>query len=134
LGDSLKPSVKLAFGTADWFASDTGTSLLFTGNTYPHLSTQTGSAFYYVAVSDNGCMAPARTKVPVRVAQAPAITGLTSPVICSKGTALLQGNVSSGTFGLRPVFRRIEDRILLSMNDGREFEVSVQVPFERVRE
>ncbi|MEY3983247.1 MAG: hypothetical protein RL160_804 [Bacteroidota bacterium] len=97
LGDSLKPSVKLAFGTADWFASDTGTSLLFTGNTYPHLSTQTGSAFYYVAVSDDGCMAPVRTKVPVRVAQAPAITGLTSPVICSKGTALLQGNVSSGT-------------------------------------
>jgi len=97
LGDSLKPSVQLAFGNADWFAGDTTSTVLFSGASYPHLRSQTGNAFYYVSVSSDGCIAPNRTKVPVRVAQAPVISGLTPPVICSKGTALLQGSVPYGT-------------------------------------
>lgn len=96
LGDSLKPAVKLTFGKADWYSGDTTSKVLFSGYSYPHLRNQTGSAFYYVAVSADGCTAPSRTKVPVRIAQAPAISGLTPPVICSKGTALLQGSVPYG--------------------------------------
>jgi len=96
LGDSLKPSVQIAFGNADWYASDTARKTLYSGSSYAHIRSQTGNAFYYVLTSADGCRAPQRVKVPVRVSQAPTISGLTQPVICSKGTALLQGNVSYG--------------------------------------
>ncbi len=97
LGDSLKPAVQLAFGKANWYTSDTSAKALFSGLSYAHLRGQAGSAFYYVSVSADACTAPSRVKVPVRVSQAPAISGLAAPVICSKGTALLQGSVPYGT-------------------------------------
>ena len=81
-------------GVVDWYATPTGGTSLFTGNSFttPTLTTTTS---YYVDASNGNC--PNRIPIIATVNTIPTITSVITPAYrCGAGTVTLQANSSVG--------------------------------------
>ncbi len=88
-------SAVVSAGTANWYATSTGGSILFTGltATTPSISTTTN---YFVEAFNGGCSS-ARTLVTATVNPIPTISAVQSASRCGSGSVVLSVTASAGT-------------------------------------
>ncbi|MFD0793495.1 gliding motility-associated C-terminal domain-containing protein [Mucilaginibacter litoreus] len=77
--------------TINWYATETGGTVLGTGNSFTTPVINATSNFYAEAVTGNTCASPARTMVTATLSTLPAIPALTlnNPTICDGDVAVL---------------------------------------------
>ncbi len=86
---------KSSAGIINWYADETGTSIIATGSSFttPVLN---ANQTYYAAAEFEGCVTK-RTAVEVRVNEVPEVTSVSNPApTCGSGIFFLEANVSAG--------------------------------------
>ncbi|WP_426486360.1 T9SS type B sorting domain-containing protein [Flavobacterium sp. 2] len=86
---------KSSAGTINWYADETSTGIIATGNNFttPVLN---ASQMYYVAAEFEGCLTK-RTAVVARVNIVPEVTSVSNPEpVCGSGIFFLEATVSAG--------------------------------------
>ncbi|MGO4819226.1 T9SS type B sorting domain-containing protein [Flavobacterium sp. W22_SRS_FP1] len=82
-------------GTAYWYTTETGGSVIDTGNSFttPTISTTTT---YFVDARNGSCPSVSRTEVIATVRTLPTINSTSATPVCDSGTATLRATASSG--------------------------------------
>ena len=82
-------------GVINWYDSNTSSTPIFTGTTFPTPNLSTSTTYYIEAIS-NGCLSN-RLAIPVQVVTAPTVVDETI-IFCENTTVTLQSGISGGTY------------------------------------
>ena len=93
---TVRLSASASYGTVLWFGTQTGGSVLGSGNSFTTPIISSTTTYYAVASADGICQTGLRTTVIATIYTIPTITSVSDTTICGAGTGTISAVASSG--------------------------------------